>query len=205
MSPIAPYLLISKAGYKLVNKLGQEKNWDILLIYDKNTKDNYAKCGAFLDFLPKNTLIIWHENAGNNGFLTRDILHNWLKDGKIKKYLTGMHDIQTYNGYAKLSFLIDAWDDTDKKFKPQDYDKAKEELVKWFHLNEKLNAALEFLHDCLGDNIGDTKILTDAGFVLNAKVNGKSIQELINEFTKGFKIPALKELRDALLEIAMKE
>jgi len=212
MSTTEPYLIISKAGgYKLLSNLEQEKNWDILLIYDKNTNENIAKSGAFVNFLPENSLVMWHENAGHNGFLTKENLNDCLKDGKIKKYLAGMHDTQPYNGYAKLSFLIDAWDDTVNKFKSQDYDKAKEELVKWFRLNEKLNKALEFLHGSLGGKHALTSILTDGAETFELSQNykidkveqalGKWIIDLEGKKDDEYNI-ALAIVRDALLEQA---
>ena len=78
-------------------------------------------------------------------------------------------------------------------------------LWNYFKGNRKLNSALDFLHNCLGNNI-DKTILTNAGFDLNISENNKpSLEQLIQEFQKEFKIPALKDLRDALLEIAVRE
>ncbi|MCF7859762.1 MAG: hypothetical protein K9N07_10655 [Candidatus Cloacimonetes bacterium] len=68
----------------------------------------------------------------------------------------------------------------------------------------KLSATLEFLHKCLGKEI-DRLVLTGAGINLDYEVNeNRSIVLLISEFQKGFDISALKELRDALLEIAIR-
>lgn len=73
--------------------------------------------------------------------------------------------------------------------------------------NEKLNAALEFLHECIGEGEPEIETLNKAGFNLDAKAEGKSsLNELINKLKNGGdRIQIVKNLRDVLLEIALQE
>ncbi len=85
-------------------------------------------------------------------------------------------------------------DDQDNKF-----ERLKGEV---FPFNNKLNPALEFLHECLGGTPSDdTQKLTSAGFGLNKNENDKpSINDLINKLSNGGDYnAALREVRDALL------
>jgi hypothetical protein len=206
LSATVPYLLITKDNYILTNAIDEKKAWDILLIYDGDVNNNIGKGGSFLNILHENSLIMWHVHAER--FIGKDTLEQWIKNKKIIKYKIGIHDKEEEHGYSKLKYLIDAWDDTTTpgKFKLLDYEKVKEKLIKWFGLNEKLNAVLEFLHQSLEGTPASESVLTkDSLFDLSLIYNGKTIQQWVDELkdkTGDEYTKSLRTLRDVLLKEA---
>jgi len=201
---LIPFLLITKGGITSKVALTDESTWDILLIHDKNEEQNKAKDLKFLNYFTKDTLVMSHEHA--NGFLQKAKLQEMVNNGEIKKYKIGMHIGGDHNGYALLKYLVKARDN--KNFLSKQYDEAIEKLIKWFNLNEKLNAALDFLHQSLGGTHGDINILTkgDEKFDLDRETyeefGNKYLRELIQELnskTGGNYYEALRNVRDVLL------
>lgn len=88
---------------------------------------------------------------------------------------------------------------------------AVNKVFEWVNIrcnkNQKLNAALEFLHECIGVGEPEIETLNKAGFNLDAKAEGKSsLNELINKLKNGGdRIQIIKNLRDVLLETALQE
>lgn len=168
--------------------------WDILLVSDDVTIDEMKK----IPFTGE-TLVMYHNKPSD----AKKIFEDLQKENKILKCKQGAHEDDPDQGYTLLLELTECYDGTG--FNYQEYYQAKERLIQWFGLYKKLNAVLEFLHNCIGNNVKDS-ILTKAGFHLKSKENGKKcLEDLIIDFEKGLKIPVLKDLRDTLVEIALRE
>jgi hypothetical protein len=202
-----PFLLITKEEKPLHQaSLTAKDNWDILLILDKNEEENQAKCLNFLESFTTDTLVMWHINAED--FLPEKTLQEIMGKGNIKKYKKGMHSSGDNNGYALLQNLVMAWDNKTEKFIPVQYDDAKKKIIEWFGVNDKLNAALQFLHECLGDTPAKLDVLTKEEFTeedLGNKNPEGSIHNLYKNMEgkkNGEYIKELRVLRDAVLKKA---
>lgn len=173
-------------------KNGEE--WDILLVCDNVPLDDIKK----IPFTGE-TLVMYHQVPTD----AKKTFEDLQKEKKIKKCKQGSHVHDLDEGYTLLLELTQAWNGTN--FDNQRYTQAKEKLIKWFDLNEKLNKALEFLHSLLGENPADTKILTegDEPFGLsNYNYKDESLQKWIdklNDKTGYAYNAALANVRDALL------
>lgn len=146
---------------------------------------------------------ILHHSKPEEVFLTN--IETQLKDkGCVVKRTKKQHNHDEY-------WLIQKIDDygvkTDNRF---ELEKVFDKLKGMLSGNVKLNAALEFLHECLIKEI-DSSILTSKNqFNLedNVSVNGKNkklkewIDALDNKKEEEYNI-ALKDVRDALLAIAL--
>lgn len=201
---IYKYLLLNQNSVVHLN-VPPNKNdvWDILLVCDnvdaEATKIDEIKEINKIPFTPE-TLVMYHQEptAVNDYFKTLQ------EEKKILKCMEGHHESNTKDGYLLLLDLTKAWNDTD--FNPQEYNQAKEKLIHWFGLNEKLNAALEFLHQSLDNKFAVTDILTRNGlFKLDTKIptKDKTLKDLIEYKENKTHNEALKDVRDALLEIAL--
>ena len=185
------YLLINKNGANCKDSISISDSWDIILANDDKIE--------FTDELVfnMNTMVMYHSYP--NDSLKQ--LH-----GKVYKHCLGFHEDNVSKGYLLLKGIIDAWDGTTKKF-TETYEQAIKKLAKWFRYNDKRITALIFLHNCLGHGVGNPKILTDAGFNLELKINGEqSMWEFIIALSSNEdKIAALRMVRDTLLEETEKE
>lgn len=155
------YLLISNGGVtrKKFGELTKEDKWEILFIHDSIDPDKYH------DFIfDKNTLLMYHQTPSISeldsirSVTIRNLTHELLKGKK------GRHEPTKSGGYALLFELSEAWELQDNKqlgFTPKKYEAAKQGIINWFGLNAKLNAALEFLHQSLGNSQVSKSILTE--------------------------------------------
>jgi len=180
-------------------------NWDILFVSDDYNTDIKNFPEALFD---ENTLLMYHTTPSiGDGPITQIEAKGGTK--KIKKGKKGWHEYDKRGGYTRLYDLTEAWEqneDGEYKFSEPKYKAAIKSIIDWFDLNAKLNAALDYLHECLGGEKVDTTTLKDVGFNLDSKVDGKpSLQELIKICENGFKITSLIDLRDSLLENALME
>lgn len=174
--------------------------WDILLVCDNVPLGDIKK----IPFTGE-TLVLYHQKPTD----AKKTFEDLQKEKKIRKCKQGAHIHYPMEGYTLLKDLTAEWNGTE--FETQKYNQAKEKLIKWFGLNEKLNKALEFLHSSLGGKPASTGILTngDEKFELSLKYKNdvveKTLQEWINELNskKGAEYnKALANVRDALLEQA---
>lgn len=169
------------------------EEWDILLVCDNVPLDDIKK----IPFTGE-TLVMYHQFPAD----AKKTFEDLQKEEKIKKCKQGMHVYDPDEGYTLLLELTQAYG---TNFDIQAYTQAKEKLIKWFDLNEKLNKALEFLHSLLGENPADTKILTkgDEPFYLSNDNNkDESLQkwiDILNGKTGYAYNAALANVRDALL------
>ena len=189
------FLLIKQGSAKSQNGLPENvEAWDILLVCDNVPLDDIKK----IPFTGE-TLVMYHQVPTD----AKQTFEDLQKEKKIKKCKQGSHVHDPDEGYTLLLELTQAWNGTN--FDNQRYNQAKEKLIKWFDLNEKLNKALEFLHSSLGENPADTKILTegDEPFDLsNYYYKDESLQNWIdklNDKTGYAYNAALANVRDALL------
>jgi hypothetical protein len=88
----------------------------------------------------------------------------------------------------------------------QIFEEIETKYGKTVRLNDKLNAALQFLHECLGGTLGKLETLTKRGFTDNdlGNLNSEgSISQLLNILGKENVdyIKELKNLRDTLLRV----
>ena len=152
---------------------------NVFLIQDTIDRE---KLVSFLDNFDLNEVAVLHHSLPS-----KDILK------MFRLLLNSMHEPGT--AYDKMLDIIS--DAQANKF-----ERLKAEIFKF---NYKLNAALEFLHNCLGGATSTDKLkLTNAGFELDKKKNDKpSINELIKKLSNGNDYnAALREVRDELLEKA---
>lgn len=201
-----PSFLLIKKDHPVTPVFDIEANdWDIIFVCDKFESD--LKDYIPLIFSP-DTLVMYHNRRPANA---ENYLKSLLDGNKIKKFKQGRHEDTPNGGYQRLYELTNAWNiknanDEEYKFNSTEYDKAKKHIVEWFGVNDKLNAALEFLHQSLEVTLADTSILTRNNlFDLGKTVNGKTLQrwidELKNKTSEEYK-KALRDVRDVLLKEA---
>lgn len=210
LSDKTPFLFINE---NLCRASANKENvdWDILLIHYPSNQDQGnnimgKEIHSYLTKqLPDNTLLMWHMNAQNL------IDTNGLNELSIKKWKKGAHISGDTNGYPRLRHLSVSYDEGKNTFDKDKYKNAKIELIKWFDLYEKLNAALDYLHESLGGKPPAIKILTNGDeklFDLDEKFKknneekklGEWIEDLENA-TKDYN-ETLTNVRDALLKQA---
>lgn len=198
------YLFISQSG-AFFDEPNEE--WDIVLIWDGYDGEEKVGNVDFTDvavFNKDTTLLMYHDKPDK--LLTLD-------SAKVRKPKEGHHENDENLGYTLLNYLIKEWDATatSPKFKQPGYDQAKEKLIKWFGLNEKLNKALGFLHGSIGGKPASTSILTngDEVFDLSLKYKKDKVEKEIEKWIKDLQWKkddeyniALAIVRDALLEQA---
>jgi len=148
--------------------------WEILL-----HADNYVDF-TDKDIFNENTLVMHHTTPANSV--------DGLSKTNVIKYKQGKHENKVEDGYTLLKYLISAWNEKENKFKPKEYEEAKQKLIDWFGLKEKLNAALEFLHKCLA---GDMQDLPN---------NFSSCEKHFNTWKTNQSIDGLSDLRDVMLK-----
>lgn len=196
------YLLISeKNGAELKGEISLNDIWDIILIRDDlfNAVSDYPLCL----FAPE-TLVMYH----NTPFNSYAQLQEKQTSKEIRKCKEGHHIYGDVHGYTILSKLLenDIWNtDCEKIINSQKYNEAINFIIKWFDLNEKLNKALEFLHNSLGGKPADINILKkgDETFDLTNDIyKDKSLQgwiDVLKGKTSNKYDATLADVRDALL------
>lgn len=194
------FLLISKDKEpEIKSTITNNDVWDILLVsQDITFPQNFT--------FSKEMLVMYHGNNNEN----KQYVENNIKEN-VRKIKPGHHEPREEEGYFYLKGIADAWDAKNVKFKLPDYDLSKEKLIKWFGLNEKLNAALELLHGSLGGTAAKTNILTNGyeKFNLSQIYKKEKIEKKLEDWIKDLKGKngeeynnALAIVRDALLEQA---
>jgi hypothetical protein len=133
------YLIINKNSARLVDKVIETDDWDIILVSDKLLIDNYSEC-----LFTESTLFMHHS-------IPHDSVTKLKEREKYKKIKSGAHEPQDF-GYSRLYQLTEAWTlGEDQKFivDIQKYDAALQHIINWFNVNDELEAKLELLHNCL--------------------------------------------------------
>lgn len=175
-----------------------EEAWDILLVCDNVDIDEIKK----IPFTPE-TLVMYHQEP----IIVNQFFIQLQTEKKIRKCKEGHHEPDEKDGYYHLLDLTNAWNGYN--FDSQKYTLAKEKLIHWFDLNEKLNKALEFLHKSFRIRPAMSDILTEGQEIYNLqkefkkgneeKKLSKWIEELDKKEGVNY-INALAIVRDALLE-----
>ncbi len=187
------------------------EKWDIVLMCDSLDINNNNNKIFFEKLCTSKTLVLFHKKNEDSNYMRNceTIFNELLKSKKLKKYKCGRHESDDNNGYELLSGIFKAWNGAN--FDIQSYNQAKEKLIKWFGLNEKLKKALEFLHSSLGGTPASTSILTngDEKFDLSFKYKKDKVEKTLEEWINDLKgnkgddyYKALAIVRDALLEHA---
>ena len=194
------FLLITSDSVIPLSTIDDKTKWEFLLV-----------CDNFIDYLSNNllpiftteTLVMYHQNPTDS----KDYFEKKQNGNLIKKCKQGEHIPSSNEGYQLLWELTEAWDESTEKFHVEKYDNAKKKIIAWFGLNDKLNAALQFLHECLGGNC-DKSILERVGFAFSiyctiGKAKDLTVSELVEVFMENpSDIKALEALRDGVLEMA---
>lgn len=195
------FLLIKQDSVKPMN--GSQINseaWDILLVCDNVDLKDIKE----IPFTGE-TLVMYHNDPTD----AKKTFEDLQKEQKIRKCKQGAHVHDPDQGYTLLLELTKAW--KDNNFVHQEYNQAKEKLIKWFGLNEKLNAALELLHGSLGGTAAETNILTNGyeKFNLSQIYKKEKIEKKLEDWIKDLEGKKEDEynitlaiVRDALLEQA---
>lgn len=197
------YLIMSKSEISLVENIKSSDNWEIVFVADNKVDFNDR------NVFNNNALVMYHSFPPDTDKRIND-LENFYQI--VIKKRKGCHENYRDGGYIILNDLINAYNNENNQFDPIEFDKAKNELIKWFYPEEmlkKLNKALEFLHSSLGGEVADIKSLQEIGFNLNAffehEKEQKTLEEWINNCI-GKKdnayLQALAIVRDALLKQA---
>ncbi|KKQ32928.1 MAG: hypothetical protein US49_C0004G0032 [candidate division TM6 bacterium GW2011_GWF2_37_49] len=186
------FLLFNSTKFIAKTNITNGCDWDVLFVCESIVlNDNY-------NFIfDENTLVMYHSTPHISNSLTINTIANKV----IKKGKKGKHEPGNKNGYELLFDLTEAYEEN--QIDEEKYNKAKEKIIRWFDLNEKLNAVLEFLHESLGGSTIKKSILTKCGdkFNLNKDTyKDKSLSKWIDLLTPDEKyIDALADVRDALL------
>jgi hypothetical protein len=182
------------------NPPGNDESWDILLVCD-NTPIEIIRN---IPFIPV-TLVMYHQEPSD----AKSHFEGLQKDRKIRKCKHGQHVYNPSEGYQRLFELTEAWHLVEQtgKFNPEEYNAAKKKIIDWFGVNEKLNAALEFLHKSLGVTPANKSILTEGEerFDLTKKYKEKSLEKWIEDLkgkTGDEYNAVLRNVRDGLLQEA---
>lgn len=177
------------------------KDWQVLLVLDSYFATNKDELIVFFD---ANTFVMYHTTPPT------EVFEAFIKDNSInvKGVKKGMHEIGEW-GYPLLNYFVDAYDVNSDTFKVKEYNEALKKLIDWFNVNEKLEAALDFLHDCLGKNPenfdtskisilfkNDMKLINDIIIKMP-----KTILESSNDNYSKY-IESFKSLRDELLRLS---
>ena len=171
--------------------------WRLLLVSDR------AEINKYSDYFKPDTYVMHHSVPSKNFLLPL------LKDSKI--YKQGEHERGDKHGYPLINYIIKAYDSDSDNFKKDEFDEAFNKLIAWFGVNDMLELALEFLHQCLVTKPTDLSQLN--GFNKNTPCfivdeNGKKVKKNIRELVSRLadkpldNIKTFEDLRDALLELA---
>lgn len=193
------FLLITRDSVIPLSTIDDKIKWEFLLV-----------CDNFIDYLSNNllpiftteTLVMYHQNPTDS----KTYLEGLEDNKEILKCKQGEHIDSPNEGYQLLWELTEAWSEITQNFHVEKYDNAKKKIISWFGLNDKLNAALQFLHDCLGGKC-DKSILERAGFALSihctiGTAKDLTVSELVKNFMGNPTDITLEALRDGVLEMA---
>ena len=203
------FLLISENRIDLKNEINKNDVWDMLLVHDSVSVQ--ALHAQYPYLFTDHTIVLYHENASwkRNNLSEQQGDEKTLAKLPIKRFIKGQHEYSEDEYYIFLSDIADAYNGT--AFDSEKYAAAFKKITNVLYQN-KLEAALEFLHECLNkkpklDNWEAFK--KDAGLENDDKLDDywkmfdKNTKE--TDLLSGKYIISLETLRDKLLKIAIEK
>lgn len=180
------FLIISKDSVKLNSDVTNTDKWDIILVGDNLDIMSYPSC-LFGD----NILFMYHTHPAN----TKDLL---TKKKRVKYLRKGMHEQDDFDGYHRIGKLFQVWNEKSNSFEEKGYKEALKSIIDWFRVNDKLEDALNFLHECLGGEKPDLELYTE--FTIEEKTE-ISILLAVMPQNMNEDLVKFKNLRDKVLDL----